>query len=103
MRAHIAEGGWRMPQNRLLVPESRSALDAWKAEIASELGIFGRETSASDDPEPGEEFAAEFDGPIPAARGTLRPDWRYVASRDAGAVGGRITRRLVRLAQRSVL
>lgn len=59
--------------NSLVVPGSHKALDDMKYEIAAELGI-------------------------PVHQGS-EDYWGEIASRDTGAVGGRITRRLVEYAE----
>lgn len=85
-----------------IVPESRKALDAWKYEIAAELGLpvgGGRAgvAGAGDT-----EFAGEL-GDMSAANGTKTEDyWGHIASRDAGAVGGHITSRLIRQAEKEL-
>ncbi|MDQ0191105.1 alpha/beta-type small acid-soluble spore protein [Alicyclobacillus cycloheptanicus] len=56
-----------------VVPQCHKALDNMKYEIAAELGI-------------------------PVYQGS-EDYWGEIASRDTGAVGGRITRRLVELAE----
>lgn len=83
---------------RQIVPESHKALDMMKYEIAAELGLpvgpYGR-AGALDT-----EFATEL-GAIPSS--TMKEDyWGHIASRDAGAVGGHITRRLVQRAEQSM-
>jgi hypothetical protein len=79
----------------LSVPGAEDALNKLKYEIAAELGIpVGPQLSnLSADAE----FATEL-GSIPAA--SIREDyWGHVASRDAGAVGGHLVRRLVQQAE----
>jgi small acid-soluble spore protein B (major beta-type SASP) len=84
-----------------IVPESHKALDALKYEIAAELGLpVGRNRSAAagfGDTE----FASEL-GDAGAAGSTKEDYWGHIASRDAGAVGGRITRHLIRKAQQDL-
>lgn len=79
----------------LAVPGAEDALHRLKYEIAAELGLpvgAGLATEPAD-----AEFAAEL-GTLPAA--AIRDDyWGHVASRDTGAVGGRIVRRLVQQAE----
>jgi hypothetical protein len=85
-----------MARGRKLVPECREALDRWKYEIASELGLPVGNASGS----PTEEFAAELgSAPASSAKQTY---WGHIASRDAGAVGGAITARLVRQAEQTL-
>ena len=97
-------------KRRSIVPEAHKALDALKYEIAAELGIFGGGSGAGD-ASFGAEFAGELGEPAGAAGagvaqgaayggGTGREAyWGHVATRDAGAVGGRMTRELIRRAQ----
>ncbi|WP_199620586.1 alpha/beta-type small acid-soluble spore protein [Paenibacillus alkalitolerans] len=60
--------------NVLVVPQANQALDRLKYEIAQELGIQV--------PEDGY--------------------WGYMATRDTGAIGGNITRRLVQIAEQQL-
>lgn len=77
-----------------VVPGAEKALDAMKYEIAAELGLPVGKHYAFD---PNTEFASEL-GSIPAS--SIREDyWGHIASRDTGAVGGQITRRLVQKAE----
>ena len=84
-------------KRRQIVPESHKALDAMKYEIAAELGLpVGRGNG---------EFNAEFAGELgdSAPAGAAREEyWGYISSRDAGAVGGRMTRELIRRAQQQL-
>lgn len=84
-------------RNRKLVPECAQALNQMKYEIASELGVpFGQPGTGSLDAE----FAGEL-GSIPAGGGE-----QYlgnITAREAGAVGGGITKRLVQQAQQTIL
>ncbi|HEX7056197.1 MAG TPA: alpha/beta-type small acid-soluble spore protein [Bacilli bacterium] len=85
---------------RKMVPESHQAIDQWKYEIAQELGLpVGKQALAAV-----QEFDAEFAtelGVIPA--GSISEDyWGHIAARDTGAVGGAITRRLVRQAEQAI-
>lgn len=83
--------------NRKIVPECHKAIDQMKYEIAAELGLpvgsgvaqFGNV-----------EFATEL-GSMPAAS-ISEGYWGHIASRDTGAVGGSITRRLVEQAEKSL-
>lgn len=87
--------GQSRSSNQLLVPEAGKALSMMKYEIAAELGIpVGQQlASLSADTE----FATEL-GAIPAA--SIPGDyWGHLPSRDAGAVGGHITKRLVQQAE----
>jgi hypothetical protein len=81
--------------NQKVVPESKQALDILKYEIAAEMGLpVGKQVAnfSADT-----EFATEL-GAIPA--NSIKEDyWGHIASRDAGAVGGAITSRLIRKAE----
>lgn len=88
-----------MPKNnnKKVVPESQQALDAMKYEIAAELGLPVGQSYVNSNVE----FATEL-GAIPA--GSVKEDyWGHIASRDAGAVGGHITARLIRKAEEMML
>jgi hypothetical protein len=80
--------------NNKVVPASKQALDILKYEIAAELGLpVGKQAIANMDAE----FASEL-GSIPAAQ--VKEDyWGFVSSRDSGAVGGHITKRLIQRAE----
>ncbi|MNH96403.1 Small, acid-soluble spore protein alpha [compost metagenome] len=80
--------------NNKVVPQSKQALDILKYEIAAELGLpVGKQMNANYDTE----FATEL-GSIPA--NSIKEDyWGHIASRDAGAVGGLITKRLIQRAE----
>ncbi|WP_019424697.1 alpha/beta-type small acid-soluble spore protein [Paenibacillus sp. OSY-SE] len=77
---------------KTLVPASKDALYSLKYEIAAELGLpvaqhgvhIGMNT----------EFAGEL-GSMPVQQTTNNDDWGHLTSRDAGSVGGEITKRLV--------
>ena len=90
-------------KRRQIVPESHKALDALKYEIAAELGLPvgpGRRGAAG---AADTEFAGEL-GEMGAAGYNGKEDyWGYIASRDSGAVGGHITRRLIQQAQQDLL
>lgn len=89
--------GQSRSSNNLVVPGAGSALDQWKYEIAAELGLPVGKKAAFD---PNTEFATEL-GAIPA--GSMREDyWGHIASRDTGAVGGHITKRLVQQAEETL-
>ncbi|AEI38740.1 MULTISPECIES: alpha/beta-type small acid-soluble spore protein [Paenibacillus] len=79
--------------NKKVVPESGKALDVLKYEIAAELGLPVGKSAANLNVE----FATEL-GAIPSQN--MKEDyWGHIASRDAGAVGGTITSRLIRKAE----
>lgn len=83
--------------NVKLVPESKQALDILKYEIAEELGLpVGKNAYGIGNTE----FATEL-GSIPAS--SIKEDyWGHISSRDAGAVGGNITRRLIQKAEETL-
>lgn len=83
--------------NKKVVPGCEQALDQMKYEIAAELGLpVGKNLAGFADTE----FATEL-GAISGSQ--LREDyWGHIASRDAGAVGGTITRRLIQKAQETL-
>ncbi|MCP1310472.1 alpha/beta-type small acid-soluble spore protein [Paenibacillus tyrfis] len=83
--------------NKKVVPESKKALDVLKYEIAAELGLpVGKQLANAN-----VEFATEL-GSIPS--GSVKEDyWGHIASRDAGAVGGTITARLIKKAEEMML
>lgn len=78
-----------------LVPESKAALDMLKYEIAAELGL-AIEFPVGDF---SSEFADELGAPM---QYSSEGYWGNVSSRDAGAVGGAITARLVRQAEQEL-
>ncbi|WP_159885414.1 alpha/beta-type small acid-soluble spore protein [Paenibacillus puerhi] len=82
--------------NKKVVPESGKALDVLKYEIAAELGLpVGKQMSSMN-----VEFATEL-GTIPSY--SVKEDyWGHIASRDAGAVGGTITARLIKKAEETL-
>lgn len=88
-----------MPRNnRKVVPECQQALDQMKYEIAAELGLPVGANRANFS---NVEFATEL-GTIPA--GSMKEDyWGHITSRDAGAVGGNMTKRLVQQAEQFFL
>src|SRR5690554_3393093 len=87
--------GQSRSSNKLIVPEAGQAISRMKYEIAAELGIPVGQHLASLSADT--EFASEL-GSIPA--GAIPEDyWGHLPSRDAGAVGGHITRRLVQQAE----
>ncbi|MBD3920808.1 alpha/beta-type small acid-soluble spore protein [Paenibacillus sp. PR3] len=84
----------RSRSNRKVVPECREALNQMKYEIAAELGLVQPSGFAGD---ADTEFAGEF-GMMGAATSGSVP-WSQLETRQAGAVGGAITRRLVQQAE----
>ncbi|OEH84448.1 spore protein [Desulfuribacillus stibiiarsenatis] len=67
--------GQERPSNFLVVPEAYQALDQFKYEVASELGIQTPQNGY----------------------------WGTMTSRDCGAVGGHITRKLVKLGEQQLM
>lgn len=93
-----------MSRNRKLVPASRDALYQMKYEIAAELGINvvnPRQRQALGDVS--SEFGSELGESSGSASYATKDYWGHLSSRDAGSVGGGITRRLVQEAQRTIL
>ncbi|WEK53917.1 MAG: alpha/beta-type small acid-soluble spore protein [Candidatus Cohnella colombiensis] len=87
-----------MAKRRQIVPECANALNQMKFEIASELGVpFGH--SATGD------FDSEFAGELGSISGASMGKQYYgdLSSRQAGSVGGEITKRLVRQAQQTIV
>lgn len=83
-------------RRRKVVPGCESVIDQWKYEIAAELGLpVGQSVDLSS------EFASEL-GSIPAGSSVREDYWGHIASRDAGAVGGHITARLIRQAEQTL-
>lgn len=82
-----------------VVPASKQALDMMKYEIAAELGLpVGKQAMSAMAADV--EFATEL-GSISA--GSMKEDyWGHIASRDAGAVGGTITKRLIQKAEEAL-
>lgn len=84
-------------RSKKVVPECHKELDLLKYEIAAEMGLpVGQQITNSD-----VEFATEL-GSIPAS--SVKEDyWGHISSRDAGAVGGAITSRLMKKAEEILL
>lgn len=81
-----------------IVPEAGKMLNALKYEIAAELGLSVANHAA------GSYADAEFSSELGMPTGGVdrgEPYWGHLSSRDAGAVGGQMTRHLIRLAQQS--
>ena len=66
----------RRRRNRILVPEARQAMDRFKYEMASELGI-------------NPEYQSGY--------------WGNISSRECGAVGGHMVRRMIAEAEQSLM
>lgn len=81
----------RKSRNQKLVQGCEQAIDAMKYEIAQELGLpVGGAVDVNS------EFASEL-----GTNSSVKQEayWGDIASRDAGAVGGHITARLIRNAE----
>ncbi|HHT42159.1 MAG TPA: alpha/beta-type small acid-soluble spore protein [Firmicutes bacterium] len=66
----------RRRSNRLLIPEAKQAMDQFKYEMASELGI-------------NPEYQSGY--------------WGNISSRECGAVGGHMVRRMIAEAEKSLI
>ncbi|SFL88763.1 Small, acid-soluble spore protein, alpha/beta type [Paenibacillus sp. 1_12] len=85
-----------MASRKKIVPESHQALDLLKYEIAAEMGLPVGKSLA----DMNVEFATEL-GAI--SSNLVKEDyWGHITSRDAGAVGGAITSRLIRKAEETM-
>lgn len=82
----------RRRSNIKVVPECSAAIDQMKYEIAAELGLTEPVTGDFNS-----EMAGELGSSAAATYGVVQ--WDAIATRDAGAVGGMITRRLVQRAE----
>lgn len=80
--------------NKVVVPTCKAALDQMKYEIAAEFGLMQPSfASGSQDTE----FAGEL-GAAPSG-GAGRVHWSEISTRQAGSVGGEITKRLIAQAE----
>lgn len=89
----------RKSSNQLLVAECGQALDQWKYEIAAELGLAISYPESPFNNQNNVEFATELGAITSNQSQQSEPYWGHVSSRETGAVGGEITRRLIALAQ----
>ena len=86
----------RRSSNKIVVPGCSEALRQMKYEIAAELGLtFGTLTA---DRLGHTEFASEL-GEMGNQTGAENVPWASLATREAGSVGGSMTRQLVRQAE----
>ncbi|NDI36534.1 alpha/beta-type small acid-soluble spore protein [Chengkuizengella sediminis] len=84
--------------NKKVVPGCESAINQWKYEFASELGLSVGQQAAVDYYS---EFASEL-GTVP--KQALKEDyWGHISARESGAVGGAITARLIQQAEQVLL
>ena len=81
--------------NRVIVPQCKSVLNQMKYEIAAEFGLTngGFSGGVADT-----EFAGEL-GAASASSGAGSVHWATLSSRQAGSVGGEITKRLIAQAE----
>ncbi|MDQ6420913.1 alpha/beta-type small acid-soluble spore protein [Paenibacillus sp. LHD-117] len=80
--------------NKVVVPQCKSALNQMKYEIAAEFGLVsGGYSGAGADTE----FAGELGAHSGGSAGSVQ--WSSLSTRQAGSVGGEITRRLVAQAE----
>lgn len=89
-------------RNRKLVPASRDALYQMKYEIAAELGLsvaYPQQSSG----DVTSEFASELGATSNGTSYATKDYWGHLTSRDAGSVGGGITKRLIQQAQSTLL
>ncbi len=87
----------RRSSNKIVVPESSEALNKMKYEIAAELGLTNE--VITQDRFGYTEFASELGGMESAASAPGSVQWSKIATRDAGSVGGHITRHLIERAE----
>ncbi|CAM4371844.1 alpha/beta-type small acid-soluble spore protein [Paenibacillus alkaliterrae] len=81
--------------NKVVVPTCKAALNQMKYEIAAEFGLMsGGYAGGVQDTE----FAGEL-GATAGAAGGQSVHWSSLSTRQAGSVGGEITRRLVSQAE----
>jgi hypothetical protein len=81
----------RRSSNIKVVPECRAALERMKYEAAAELGLTTPSADFST------ESAGELGSRPEAVYGSVQ--WDSITTREAGAVGGMITRRLIQQAE----
>jgi hypothetical protein len=84
--------------NMKVVPAAKQALDQMKYEIAAELGI--NVGASVQGPFGNAEFATEL-GQVPG-NANAEEYWGHISARDAGAVGGHITRRLIQRSEETL-
>lgn len=95
----MAKGSAKRSQ---IVPGAHKALDAMKYEIAAELGLpVGRNRMGSGSFDA--EFAGELGDTGAVGQASAKEDyWGDIATRDTGAVGGKMTQQLIRKAQQDL-
>ncbi|MFC4777832.1 small, acid-soluble spore protein, alpha/beta type [Paenibacillus sp. GCM10023252] len=82
--------------NKVVVPASKDALKQMKYEIAAEFGLY---TPAANLSGMDTEFAGDL-GSIGGSAGAGRVHWDEISTRQAGSVGGEITKRLIQQAEK---
>jgi len=80
--------------NKIVVPTSKAALNQLKYEIAAEFGLM----SGSAGVDYNSEFAGEL-GAVSGSGSTQSVHWSTLSTRQAGSVGGEITKRLIAQAE----
>lgn len=90
---------------RKIVPESHQAIDQLKYEIAAEMGLPLDYQQNSQQNAIHAEFSSELGAVSHAQHASQQKEayWGHISSRDAGAVGGAITSRLIQKAEQSLL
>ncbi|SDS98091.1 Small, acid-soluble spore protein, alpha/beta type [Paenibacillaceae bacterium GAS479] len=83
---------------RIVVPACKEMINQMKYEVATELGLCSASTSSELDTE----FAGDLGSQAPAT-GYGSIHWSSLATRQAGSVGGEITKRLIAKAEQSML
>ncbi|MFD2672007.1 small, acid-soluble spore protein, alpha/beta type [Marinicrinis sediminis] len=94
--------------NAKVVPDCAQALYDLKYEIAAELGLPVHKPQPKSVSDYSSEFADELGTHSGYSAGSMTPrmqkdHWGHLTARDAGAVGGTITARLIQRAQESLL
>ncbi|NHN33854.1 alpha/beta-type small acid-soluble spore protein [Paenibacillus agricola] len=85
-----------MAKHNKIVPECHHAIDALKYEIAAEMGLPVGKSIA----DLNVEFATELGA---FSSNSIKEDyWGHITARDAGAVGGAITSRLIKKAEETM-
>lgn len=89
--------------NKIVVPTCKQALYQMKYEVAAELGLnvgSGYRAHAGGTEGLDAEFAGDL-GSLGGSQGAYhaKESWSHLATREAGAVGGGITRRLIAQAE----
>jgi hypothetical protein len=86
-----------MARKTIVVPQARQVLDELKYEIAAELGLPVGKLPKTDMANLDAEISSEL-GETSGKYGG-KDDWGHISTRDAGAVGGAMTARLIRRAE----